>query len=261
MCRAKDKGGRRCDTHLKQLTGPDLLPATDPQDDPVPPPHWAGEQPADLYATFPSQVANAALNALLTAKDEEHAMTNDLLAAATPAGAQLAGLEFRLKAPSSLARKIATKAVERRITPKQAAEALEDTIRYTVTTARPVALVGALTTIVDTLSAKGWTVLKAEHSFVTGNPYKGIHLILTGPGGHKCELQFHTATAWKIKDDGHLDYETYRDLDQPDRIRKAAFARSVQRWNTVPTPPGLSQLTALAGITIDVKDYRSKEWT
>lgn len=137
MCRGKNEvpGGRRCDTHLKQLTESDLLPDNDP-DTAIPPPQWAGEAPAHLYAQFPNQVANAALNALLRARDEEHAMTTGLLAAIEPTGAELAGLEFRLKAPMSLARKIATKAEERQITPKQAAATLEDTIRYTVTTPR-----------------------------------------------------------------------------------------------------------------------------
>lgn len=118
-----------------------------------------------------------------------------------------------------------------------------------------------LTTTITTLTRAGWTVLKAEHSFVKGNPYKGIHLILTGPGGHKCEVQFHTATAYTIKDRGHADYETYRDIEAPTATRKAAFARSVNRWNSVMTPPGLRKLTTLAGVTFDIKDYRTKEWT
>lgn len=79
MCRGKNEvpGGRRCDTHLKQLTESDLLPDKDP-DIAIPPPQWAGEAPAHLYTQFPKQVANAALNALLRARDEEHAMTGFL---------------------------------------------------------------------------------------------------------------------------------------------------------------------------------------
>lgn len=262
MCRGKNEvpGGRRCDTHLKQLTAVDLLPDNDPETA-VLPPQWAGEAPEHLYAQFPKQVANAALNVLLRARDEEHAMTTGLLAAIEPTGAELAGLEFRLKAPMSLARKIATKAEERQITPKQAAATLEDTIRYTVTTPRAADVIPTLTTTITTLTRAGWTVLKAEHSFVKGNPYKGIHLILAGPSGHKCEVQFHTAAAYTIKDRGHADYETYRDIDLPTATRKAAFTRSVNRWNAVMTPPGLRKLTTLAGVTFDIKDYRTKEWT
>lgn len=262
MCRGKNEvpGGRRCDTHLKQLTELDLLPDQNPNTA-IPQPQWAGETPAHLYAQFHNQVGNAALNALLRARDEEHAMTSGLLTAIEPTGAELAGLQFRLKAPTSLARKIATKAEERQITPKQAAATLEDTIRYTVITRRAADLIPTLTTTLTTLTRADWTVLKAEHSFVKGNPYKGIHLILAGPGGHKCEVQFHTATAYAIKERGHADYETYRDLDQPTATRKAAFARSVGRWNNITTPPGLRKLTTLAGITFEIKDYRTKEWT
>lgn len=259
VCRGKNEvpGGRRCDTHLKELTEFDLLPDNTP-DGAVPQPQWAGEAPAHLYAQFHKQVANAALNALLKARDEEHAMTTGLFAAIEPA--ELAGLEFRLKAPTSLARKIATKAEERQITPKQAAATLEDTIRYTVTTPRAADVIPTLTATVRTLTRDGWTVLKAEHSFVKGNPYKGIHLILAGPGGHKCEVQFHTTAAYTIKERGHADYETYRDIEAPTATRKAAFARSVKRWNNVMTPPGLRKLTILAGVTFDIKDYRTKEW-
>lgn len=253
MCRGKnDPGGpRRCDRHLKELTAEQLLPE---RRDDTPELRWAGEEPTDIYKKFPKQVANAALTALLNACEHEKTMTTQLLAA-IGTKAKMPGLEERLKSPSSLARKIATKAIERMMTPKDAADSLDDILRYTVTTRRLADLVPTMSSAIDTLTAQGWSVHSAEHSFVRGNPYKGIHLVLVGPGGHRCEVQFHTESALAIKNEGHADYEIYRDIDLPDETRKAAFNRSASLWDTVPTPTGLSKVRSLAGVTMIVKKY------
>lgn len=254
VCRGKgDPGGpRRCDKHLKQLTAEDLLPA---ERDDAPPPDWAGEDPQDLYSEFPAQVANAALTAVLTALEHESSITTALLAA-TGDKATMAGLEFRIKSPSSLARKIATKAIGSISSPAEAAARLDDTIRYTITTHRQSDLVPSMTAAIDTLTAQGWKVHSAEHSFVAGNPYKGIHLVLVAAGGHRCEVQFHTESALATKNAGHRDYETYRNIDKSDNMRRPAFNRCVRLWDKVPTPAGLRKLTALGGVPIVVKTYR-----
>lgn len=258
MCRAKSEGGRRCDTHLKKLSGADLLPAPRPD---TPPPAWAGkpsEEPTEIYATHSRQVANAALNTVLEALHHEPAMTDQLQAALAGQRAHLIGLQHRIKAPSSLARKIRKKQIEKLQTPEQAAAGIYDTIRYTVTTARLADMVPALTTSIDTLTAHGWTVHSAEHSFVKGNPYKGIHLILANAAGQRCEIQYHTESALPVKNLGHDDYKRYRDIDLPPQERKRAFQRCVRLWDGVPTPPGLRRLTTLGGTTIKPKDYRPK---
>ncbi|MGD9622259.1 MAG: hypothetical protein AB7G47_19720 [Mycolicibacterium sp.] len=259
VCRAKSQGGRRCDTHLKQLRPDQLLPPPRPE---RPTPSWAGragETPTQLYATEPAQIVNAALNTLLAALHHEPAMTDQLHAAvAGHPGAQLPGLRHRLKSPSSLARKIRTKAIERGLTPDQAAASLDDTIRYTVTTTRLGDLVPVLNAVVDRLTEQGWTVGSAEHSFLKGNPYKGIHLVLANNEGQRCEVQFHTEAALATKERGHIAYEAYRDLDIPAADRKRAYNRCVGLWDDVPTPPGLRKMKTIAGTTIVIKDYRPK---
>lgn len=259
MCRAKSEGGRRCNTHLKQLTGAQLLP---PQRHDVPPPAWSGkpgEEPREIFQSRPNSVANAALNTLLEALEHEPSMTEQLQAAvAAQQGAQLQGLKHRLKSPSSLARKIQTKGRERMLPYEQVAADLDDTIRYTVTTERLADLVPTLEGTIGALITQGWTVHTAEQSFVKGNPYKGIHLVLANPGGQRCEVQFHTASALAVKDRGHKHYDVYRDDNMDDTTRKRAFNRCVSLWDSVPTPPGLRRLTSLDGITMQVKDYREK---
>lgn len=259
MCRPKSQGGRRCDTHLKQLRPDQLLP---PPSTTRPAPAWAGqvsETPAQLYATEPPQVVNAALNTLLSALRHEPIMSDQLQSAvAAHPGSQLSGTQFRLKSPSSLARKIRTRVIERGLTPDHAAASLDDTIRYTVTTTRLNSLVPVLTSVVDRLTTQGWTVHSAEQSFVKGNPYKGIHLVLANSEGQRCEIQFHTEAALKTKSRGHTEYETYRNLDAAEADRKQAYNTCVRLWDDVPTPPGLRKLTTIAGVTVVVKDYRPK---
>ncbi|GAT07710.1 hypothetical protein H7I77_09835 [Mycolicibacterium novocastrense] len=243
---------------MKKLAGTQLLPP--PRAD-APAPAWAGkpsEEPAEIYATHSRQVANAALNTLLEALRHEPAMTEQLQAAIAGSRAELVGLEHRIKAPSSLARKIRKKEIEKMQTPEQAATRLDDTIRYTVTTERVADLVPTLTASITTLTAHGWTVRSAEHSFVKGNPYKGIHIIVANEAGQRCEIQYHTESALATKNRGHKEYELYRDVDLSPEERKRAFERCVRLWDDVPTPPGLRKLTTLGGVAVELKDYRPK---
>jgi len=259
VCRAKSEGGRRCNAHLKELTGAQLLP---PQRPDVPALAWAGEgeeEPQAIFEAWPNSIANAALNALLEVLRHEPAMTEQIQTAVNACpGATLKGLDNRLKSPSSLARKIQTKGRERRIPYGQGGAGLDDTIRYTVTTDRLADLVPTLEATISTLTAQGWSVHSAEQSFVQGNPYKGIHLILAGPGGQRSEVQFHTRSALDIKSRGHKQYKIYRDTSQDDATRKAAFNKCVALWDSVPTPPGLRRLDTIGGITVQAKDYRER---
>jgi len=219
----------------------------------------AKEEPKALYDTYSNSVANAALNTLIAAARQEPQMTEQLQTALAGRGATLEGLQHRLKSPSSLARKIRKKEIEDFLPPAQAAAKLDDTIRYTVSTARLSDLVPALTHSINSLVAHGWTVRSAEHSFLKGNPYKGIHIILANSSGQRCEVQFHTTKALEVKGRGHEEYEVYRDIDLPADERKQAFARCVKLWDNVPTPPGLRALDTLGGTPVVVKDYRPKE--
>jgi hypothetical protein len=240
----------------RPLTGADILPAHRSD---APELTWkakAAEELAEVLGSEHPQVADAAIGALLEALDHEADMTSQLSASVGSGPGTLVALEWRLKSPRSLARKIRTRAIQRGLTPERVAKELTDTIRYTVATDKQTELIPTLIKTTDALLAKGWTVREAEESFVRSNPYKGIHLILSGPTGHRCEMQFHTQAAFKRKQRGHTDYETYRDVDQPLQARLKAFNKSVELWSAVSTPPGLRKLTVLGGVPITSKKYR-----
>ena len=110
------------------LTSADLVPA-DRSD--APELAWtakAGEELAEIRRSQHPQIADAAIDALLEALHHEAGMTTQLLASVGSGPGTLVGLEFRLKSPCSLARKIGTKAVQKGLAPAQAAESLNDTI-------------------------------------------------------------------------------------------------------------------------------------
>jgi hypothetical protein len=239
----------------RPLTAADILP---PDRDDAPALTWkpeADDELAEVIESEHAQVADATIDALLEAKHHEANMTSQLLASVGAGPGTLVGLEWRLKSPRSLARKIGDRAIERGLTPAQAAGQLTDTIRYTIVTAKQTDLIPTLIRATDVLVNNGWTVLEAEESFVQGNPYKGIHLILSGSTGHRCEVQFHTLAAFERKQLGHTDYETYRDIELPLPVRIEAFNKSVELWSDVPTPPGLRRLTAIGGV-----DFKSKKY-
>lgn len=239
----------------RPLTGADILPADRPD---APELTWkakAADELAEVLGSQHRQVADATIDALLEALLHEADMTTQLLGSVGSGPGRLVGLEWRLKSPVSLARKIGTKAVEKGLTPEQVARELGDTIRYTVTTDKQTDLVPALIKTIDTLLANGWVVREAEESFVRDNPYKGIHLILSGPTGHRCEVQFHTQSAFERKEHGHIDYQIYRDVDKPLEARLKAFNKSVELWSVVTAPPGLRQLKELGGVQIESKKY------
>ena len=215
----------------------------------------AGETPAAIRASHRPQVANAALKAIRNARTHEAIMTAQLLASIESQPAALAGLEYRIKAPSSLARKIRDVAVEKMLTPNEAAERIEDIVRYPVTTAKISDLVPTLSAVVDFLSASGWIVSSAQQSFVMGNPYKGIHVVFVGPSGHKCEIQFHTESALATKEFSHQDYKIYRDTELPRQSRRRAYEASADAWASIQTPPGLRRLATLGGVAVIEKSY------
>lgn len=69
-----------------------------------------------------------------------------------------------------------------------------------------------------------------EHSYVPGNPYKGLHALLRSPAGISTEVQFHSTAGLALKEARHPDYTITRDPDRPLRERLAANQRMCGRY-------------------------------
>lgn len=245
MCRSTDDGGRRCldHRHLRDVDVADLRP-TATED--VPDVDWGKNPPstAELYDTFGPTIAGAAISELERVAAIESEITAAIVDAA-PGDCRMHNLEFRMKSPASLAGKIESRLlVDPTATPKEITSRLTDFVRYTVVAPTPDRVASAAQETLDGLVANGWDVKEIEHSFVDGNPYKGLHSIVVhhGESDQDVELQFHSEAGAAIKDRYHHDYETLRDLNNAFSERIAAHRTMVDAWSTIPTPPGLVDL-------------------
>lgn len=245
VCRSCDEGGRRCldHRHLRAVDVDDIRPAATED---APDVNW-GEHPAsteDLYDQYGSNVAGAAIAELERVAGIEPEITAAIVAAA-PHDCRMHNLEFRMKSPSSLAGKIENKILtDPSQTPREITAHLADFVRYTVVAPTPDRVTDAAYETLSELKAKGWDVKEIEHSFVDGNPYKGLHSVVVhhSETDQDVEIQFHSEAGAAVKDQYHRDYETLRDQSQPYAERSVAFSTMVAAWNEIPTPPGLVDL-------------------
>lgn len=256
MCQAHSDGGRRCPEYerLKSCTAADLAP--EPRDD-VPDVAWRENSLKSLWSTKDSKAANcAALTALEQAKDQEPQVTRTVLEAAEEAGAQCQDLEYRVKSPESLARKIRTEQEEaagQHTKPEPAADVasrMKDTLRYTITHQDHDALAGTLGTTVRMLQAQGWEVTRIKNTYRHGAEYKGIHINARTPEGATTEVQVHSADSLRVKAANHVPYEVYRDPGQSAQKRMEAREQCVSNSARLKTPRDLDSLTRVEGVPV-----------
>ncbi|WP_373460747.1 glycohydrolase toxin TNT-related protein [Agromyces ramosus] len=157
----------------------------------------------------------------------EPATTQLMQELAASVDGELAGLEFRLKAPDSLARKIASDAAVDGLTPAEAASAVSDALRYTIRT-DAAGYTGAVRDTLSALRTQGWGVRVKNYWLVDSNPYQGVNVALTSPTGQRVELQFHTPESLALKEGRlHTLYEQYRvstDAEVRARLNAEMFA-------------------------------------
>ncbi len=97
----------------------------------VPPLKWHSEAqptPDQLAEQYDDKVRDATVAAVRRYEQDEPRVTAEFVDA-IPEGARPHGLEYRMKSPESLARKIADKADTKGIEPAQAAQSLNDVVR------------------------------------------------------------------------------------------------------------------------------------
>jgi hypothetical protein len=154
-------------------------------------------------------------------------------------GGHLQFFPHRLKTQKSMTRKLRDKSIEKGITAKEYAAKVGDALRYTAIMDPDVNIAGAQE-ILDSLEAKGHTVLSVENSWELGDDYSGININMQAPNGVIWELQIHTPDSFEVKEyTTHPDYEIMR---QPDKYsleeRQAAYDRMVAAWPAVKQPAG-----------------------
>ncbi|MGO3089965.1 MAG: hypothetical protein ACTII7_09795, partial [Galactobacter sp.] len=166
------------------------------------------------------------------------------------------GLEYRMKSPESLARKIAAKETAASESGKPVAAhdigaKVHDVLRYTVASRDQDSVVDTLKRTIHSLRAAGMTIPAIEDKY-SGTEYKGIHLDAITPDGVHAEVQVHSRKGLEIKEKSHPHYEISRDTTKRyDRRERAAARQACKRlYADLPTPPGLADLTEIEGVPI-----------
>lgn len=209
---------------------------------------WAAnwdDDPIRLYECFPPAIATEAIGLVRRACLDE-AIVTPVLKAALPAGCELLGLQHRVKSPSGTAARLlrSTEEIGKLEDPK-------DMLRFTAIVDENRLWVEA--TELCTALADRLNPVRARSFFVQGNYYYGIHTWWEGTSGLFIELQLHTRTSYRVKDETHPLYEIFRSPSLPADERRAAWEGLLAAWADHPIPEG--RPGALGGIELQRRYY------
>jgi hypothetical protein len=183
----------------------------------------------------PDNVVAAAKRVRDKAAEAEPEITKDMIDTANANGGTMEGLDYRMKAEKSLARKIDDEKVENGGDAEVTADKMSDVVRYTMTFEEDGYTDGVSATISD-LEAKGYQ-MRVKNYWQEGDPYQGINVAAVHPNGQKFELQFHTPGSLKAKEPIHAEYETYRE-SRDNRTRWKTYNRMTRMARSIAVPSG-----------------------
>ena len=158
-------------------------------------------------------------------------------------------LKNRLKSPQSLARKLAQ---TRQFGPSYPPP--EDVLRYTVGVDHPDQVVGAARRMVDQMTARGWAMESAHHSYHPGSRYKGLHLFVRGHG-QVVEIQVHSRQSIAVKERTTESYEIFRDDARSWAEQDAAQNVCIEYSDPMTQPAGIDALKDLGGVQVEARSY------
>jgi hypothetical protein len=170
----------------------------------------------------------------------EPAVTRLLVGLAKDAGAEMGGLENRLKRQDSLESKIRKDMAKDGLTAAEAVAGINDHLRYTMVAARD-RYAEMYEKAMAGLIAAGYHAVKPPKTFwsdgVGPDPiYKGVNAVFAGHG-IRFELQFHTSESWAIKYRSHPLYKVLESPSAPPSAKDRAYAQMQALWVECPEPP------------------------
>lgn len=179
------------------------------------------------------------------AERAEKLITPQIRTAAAWSGAELVGLNHRLKSEDSLKRKVATKLkYDANQSVYEALEAINDSVRYTFRWADEEYTEGTRTAAM-TLAAWRHENVRWSNTWKNRNSYKAVNATWRDAlTDHKYEIQFHTPASHQAAVDTHPLYEEQRlPGTPPERVTELA-AEQGRIFAAVPTPEGAEELAA-----------------
>ena len=149
--------------------------------------------------------------------EREPAITNDVKNVAEKNMAELQGLEYRVKTPSSTYEKMYDRGSGEHVDVQE----MNDVIRYTAVYS-PDELADGTNACLSDFESRGYTVDRVKNTWDNENAtYRGINAVLTNPEGQSFEVQFHTQESFDLKNgELHALYEQRRTMadDNPKAI-------------------------------------------
>jgi hypothetical protein len=205
------------------------------------------EQEEELPLEFAeaTEVEGLATELRAGAEAAEKAVTSDLSEIATSTGGRIEGLDNNLKEVNSLTRKINSDL--RRypdLTPGQAADGINDSLRYTHVFSPENYTQGVRDTL-GALEQKGYTVVDTKNFWTEGSPYKGINATLKTPEGQPFELQLHTPESWNLKSATHDAFDISRADSTPEGYKGALDNWMAKFTGRLTQPPGVETIEGL----------------
>lgn len=166
----------------------------------------------------------------------EPAITKDMQELSDEKGGRLAGLNHRLKDEASFLRKVKADAADKGIGMDEAAEQINDAVRYTMVFESPEEFANSVKATEASMFQKGYKRYdhKRKNFFsesVGDRTYEGYNTVWISPAGDTFELQFHTEQSLKIKSINHDIYKIARQsTDQAERAR--LVQQMIDNWRS-----------------------------
>lgn len=152
--------------------------------------------------------------------------------------AKLDRFNHRLKSVDSLARKIKSDAVAKRVSYAKAAREIRDVVRYTAVLDDNNYWDEGDAILAD-LQTRGFRVTKNPQRWDCNGGYKGRNAaLIAAPSGVEFELQLHTPASLRVSSENHTRYEELRELSTSEQRKQELRDEMKAAFSSVPLPPG-----------------------
>lgn len=215
-----------------------LLGADDPNED------YGGQTARERFG---NEAADAALAVEAQSRQIEPTVTLEMQRiASTIPGAELDGLDHRLKGSGSLTRKIATDAKNDGISIQESAAKVSDSIRFTFIIGEEGHAAG-VQNIIRTLQSHNYTIesSRVKNFWRRGDDYNGINMKVRHPSGREIEIQIQTPASKAAKKATHPIYEKERLMEGPSIERWLLQTQMVGIADSVKVPSGILDIGTL----------------
>lgn len=193
----------------------------------------------------PFQSASPALSVYNTAAIKEKTITPDIKESAKESNSKLFGLENRLKSLESIERKINKKEIENGKTEKEAAESINDSVRYT-TISDTKNFVSSYEKFKNSMEKKGYTETECKNYFELFNrgivKHKAVQSLFETKDGFKFEVQFQTPESQHVKTKKIPLYEERRKVGIDDKRARELESEMEKLALEIPDPPRIDEI-------------------